>query len=201
MFLSHARRTVIEWIFVFAATSLTDEALADSRNERHTSCYWFLLRTKHVTTKLPVTQYQVLEKLGYTWTRLMTSDICLQKTVNPHTSQVAECSFIYARHNIAHNWSSDTIAAFDGIFRCGPPNQSYERIANSWTQCHTCRTPHCATASLTDTLWCRVLVLWLHARQILLTDYYLMMVDGRFFGDSFEQDRSWDDSGTTISGI
>ena len=33
------------------------------------------------------------------------------------------------------------------------------------------------------------------------TDYYLVMVDGTFFGDSFEQDRSWDDSGTTISGI
>ena len=29
----------------------------------------------------------------------------------------------------------------------------------------------------------------------------IVMVDGTFFGDSFEQDRSWDDSGTTISGI
>ena len=27
------------------------------------------------------------------------------------------------------------------------------------------------------------------------------MVDGTFFGDSFKQDQSWDDSGTTISGI
>ena len=27
------------------------------------------------------------------------------------------------------------------------------------------------------------------------------MVDGTVFGDSFEQDRSWDDSGSTISGI
>ena len=27
------------------------------------------------------------------------------------------------------------------------------------------------------------------------------MVDGMLFGDSFEQDQSWDDSGTTISGI
>ena len=27
------------------------------------------------------------------------------------------------------------------------------------------------------------------------------MVDGTFFGDSFEQEQSWDDSGTTISGI
>ena len=32
-------------------------------------------------------------------------------------------------------------------------------------------------------------------------DFYLVMVDGTFFGDSFEQDRSWDDSATTISGI
>ena len=34
-----------------------------------------------------------------------------------------------------------------------------------------------------------------------ISDFYLVMVDGTFFGDSFEQDRSWDDSGTTISGI
>ena len=33
------------------------------------------------------------------------------------------------------------------------------------------------------------------------TDSGIVMVDGTFFGDSFEQDRSWDDSGTTISGI
>ena len=32
-------------------------------------------------------------------------------------------------------------------------------------------------------------------------DSGIVMVDGTFFGDSFEQDRSWDDSGTTISGI
>ena len=35
----------------------------------------------------------------------------------------------------------------------------------------------------------------------LRADYYLVMVDGTFFGDTFEQDRSWDDSATTISGI
>ena len=29
----------------------------------------------------------------------------------------------------------------------------------------------------------------------------IVVVDGTFFGNSFEQDRSWDDSGTTISGI
>ena len=29
----------------------------------------------------------------------------------------------------------------------------------------------------------------------------IVMVDGTFFGDYFEQDRSWDDSGITISGI
>ena len=29
----------------------------------------------------------------------------------------------------------------------------------------------------------------------------IVMVDGTCFDDSFEQDRSWDDSGTTISGI
>ena len=29
----------------------------------------------------------------------------------------------------------------------------------------------------------------------------IVMVDGTLFGDPFEQDRSWDDSGTTISGI
>ena len=33
------------------------------------------------------------------------------------------------------------------------------------------------------------------------SDSGIVMVDGTFFGDSFEQDRSWDDSGTTISGI
>ena len=32
-------------------------------------------------------------------------------------------------------------------------------------------------------------------------DSGIVMVDGTFVGDSFEQDRSWDDSGTTISGI
>ena len=32
-------------------------------------------------------------------------------------------------------------------------------------------------------------------------DSRIVMVDGTFSGDSFEQDRSWDDSGTTISGI
>ena len=32
-------------------------------------------------------------------------------------------------------------------------------------------------------------------------DSGIVMVDGTFFGDSFEQDRAWDDSGTTISGI
>ena len=32
-------------------------------------------------------------------------------------------------------------------------------------------------------------------------DSGIVMVDGTFFGDSFEQDQSWDDSGTTISGI
>ena len=34
-----------------------------------------------------------------------------------------------------------------------------------------------------------------------VTDSGIVMVDGTFFGGSFEQDRSWDDSGTTISGI
>ena len=33
------------------------------------------------------------------------------------------------------------------------------------------------------------------------TDSGIVMADRTFFGDSFEQDRSWDDSGTTISGI
>ena len=33
------------------------------------------------------------------------------------------------------------------------------------------------------------------------TDSEIVMLDGTFFGDSFKQDRSWDDSGTTISGI
>ena len=32
-------------------------------------------------------------------------------------------------------------------------------------------------------------------------DSGIVMVDGTFLGDSFEQDRSWDDSGMTISGI
>ena len=32
-------------------------------------------------------------------------------------------------------------------------------------------------------------------------DSGIVMVDGTFIGDSFEQDRPWDDSGTTISGI
>ena len=33
------------------------------------------------------------------------------------------------------------------------------------------------------------------------TDSEIVMVDGTFWDDSFEQDRSWDDFGTTISGI
>ena len=33
-----------------------------------------------------------------------------------------------------------------------------------------------------------------------MADSGIVMVDGAFFGDSFEQDQSWDDSGTTISG-
>ena len=33
---------------------------------------------------------------------------------------------------------------------------------------------------------------------IIITDSGIVMVDGTFFGDSFEQDRPWDDSGTTI---
>ena len=32
-------------------------------------------------------------------------------------------------------------------------------------------------------------------------DSEIVMVDGTFWDDSFEQDRSWDDFGTTISGI
>ena len=32
-------------------------------------------------------------------------------------------------------------------------------------------------------------------------DSGIVMVDGTVFGDSSEQNRSWDDSGTTISGI
>ena len=32
-------------------------------------------------------------------------------------------------------------------------------------------------------------------------DSEIVMVDGTLFGDSFGQDRPWDDSGTTISGI
>ena len=35
----------------------------------------------------------------------------------------------------------------------------------------------------------------------LKTDAGIVMVDGTFFGDTFEQDQSWDDTGTTISGI
>ena len=34
-----------------------------------------------------------------------------------------------------------------------------------------------------------------------LADSGIVMVDRRSFGDSFEQDRSWDESGATISGI
>ena len=34
-----------------------------------------------------------------------------------------------------------------------------------------------------------------------MADSGIVMVDGTFFGDSFEQDRSWYDFGTTISGI
>ena len=34
-----------------------------------------------------------------------------------------------------------------------------------------------------------------------VTDSGIVMVGGKFFGDSFEQDQSWDNSGTTISGI
>ena len=33
------------------------------------------------------------------------------------------------------------------------------------------------------------------------SDSGIVMVDRTFVGDSFEQNRSWDDSGTTISGI
>ena len=36
---------------------------------------------------------------------------------------------------------------------------------------------------------------------IQVADSGIVMVDGTFFGDSFEHDHSWDDSGTTISGI
>ena len=32
-------------------------------------------------------------------------------------------------------------------------------------------------------------------------DLVIVMVDGMFWAQSVEQDRSWDDSGTTISGI
>ena len=32
-------------------------------------------------------------------------------------------------------------------------------------------------------------------------DSEIVMVDGKFWDDSFEQDRSWDDFGTTILGI
>ena len=35
----------------------------------------------------------------------------------------------------------------------------------------------------------------------LASDSRIVMADGTFFGDSFKQDRSWDDSGTTISWI
>ena len=34
----------------------------------------------------------------------------------------------------------------------------------------------------------------------IFTESGIVMVDGTFFDASFEQDRSWDDSGTTISG-
>ena len=33
------------------------------------------------------------------------------------------------------------------------------------------------------------------------SDSILVVVNRTFFGDSFKQDRSWDDSGMTISGI
>ena len=33
------------------------------------------------------------------------------------------------------------------------------------------------------------------------TDSGIVMVDGTFFGDSSEQNRSWEDSAMTISGI
>ena len=33
------------------------------------------------------------------------------------------------------------------------------------------------------------------------SDSGIVMVDGTFLNDSFEQDRSWDDFGTTVSGI
>ena len=39
------------------------------------------------------------------------------------------------------------------------------------------------------------------AGSLYTPDSGIVMVDGTIFGDSFEQDRSWDDSGTTISGI
>ena len=32
-----------------------------------------------------------------------------------------------------------------------------------------------------------------HVRSTITTDAGIVMVDGTFFGDSFEQDRSWDD--------
>ncbi len=35
----------------------------------------------------------------------------------------------------------------------------------------------------------------------IFADSEIVMVDGTFWDDSFEQDRSWDDFGTTISGI
>ena len=46
-------------------------------------------------------------------------------------------------------------------------------------------------------------VAWIERFQTLSgnSDSGIVMVDGTIFGDSFEQDRSWDDSGTTISGI
>ena len=34
-----------------------------------------------------------------------------------------------------------------------------------------------------------------------ISDSGIVMVDGTFFGDYFELDQSWDDSGTTISEI
>ena len=39
------------------------------------------------------------------------------------------------------------------------------------------------------------------SESAVLADSGIVMVDGTSFGDSFEQDRTWDDSGTTISGI
>ena len=38
-------------------------------------------------------------------------------------------------------------------------------------------------------------------QKTIIPDSEIAMVDGRFWGESFEQDRSWDDFGTTISEI